>query len=227
MICIIDYGMGNLRSVQKALERVGAQAIVSESPTDIEHSESLVLPGVGAFGDAMRNLHATGLIQPLLDSIEGGKPLLGICLGMQLLFQESEELGIHTGLGVLSGRVRSFPFADPARNGRDLCKPRLKVPHIGWNQIHIQRFHPLLGNVADGSFAYFVHSYYVEPTDRSLVLADTDYGVDFASVVGRDNVMGIQFHPEKSQRVGLQILTNFAAGVRNPQLDHSESPTTR
>jgi glutamine amidotransferase len=225
MICIIDYGMGNLRSVQKALERVGAQAIVSKSPTDIERAGSVVLPGVGAFGDAMRNLRATGLIQPLFAAIEGGKPVLGICLGMQLLFEESEELGVHGGLGVLPGRVRSFPFADVAKNGADLRRSLLKVPHIGWNQIHIRRSHPLLDDVADGSFAYFVHSYYVEPTERSLALADTDYGVYFTSIVARGNVMGIQFHPEKSQRVGLQILTNFADGVRSPELGRPESLT--
>jgi glutamine amidotransferase len=214
MICIIDYGMGNLRSVQKALERVGALAIISDNPKDIERAEALVLPGVGAFGDAMRNLRAIGLIQPLLAAIEGSKPILGICLGMQLLFEESEELGTHVGLGVLPGRVCLFPFAVSASKRRALQEPALKVPHIGWNQIHIRRSHPLLHDVPDGSFAYFVHSYYVEPADDSLAVTDTDYGLDFASVVSRDNVMGIQFHPEKSQRVGLRILDNFALGLR-------------
>jgi len=215
MIHIIDYGMGNLRSVQKAFERVGAQAIVSGDPTDIECAEALVLPGVGAFGDAMRNLRAMGLIAPLLSAIERGKPTLGICLGMQLLFEESEEMGNYEGLGILPGRVRFFPFANSPADSSGTRLSSLKVPHMGWNQIHIRRAHPLLEGIADGSFAYFVHSYYVEPADPSLTLAETDYGVDFASVVGRDNLLGIQFHPEKSQRVGLQILANFAswAGV--------------
>ena len=217
MICIVDYGMGNLRSVQRAFERVEAEVIVSSKPMTIEDAEALVLPGVGAFGDAMRNLRVSGLVEPLLSSIERGKPTLGICLGMQLLFEESEELGIHEGLGVLPGRVRLFPFANStaspsssrceALSGR---KSAFKVPHVGWNQIHIRQFSPLLEGVADASFAYFVHSYYVEPADPSLIVAETDYGVDFASIVGRDNVWGIQFHPEKSQRVGLQILANFA-----------------
>ena len=210
MICIADYGMGNLRSVQRAFERVGAQAIVSSDPTDIERAEAVVLPGVGAFGDAMRHLRAIGLVEPLLSCIEGGRPVLGICLGLQLLFTESEELGVHRGLGVFPGRVCIFPFANSAASQRDPDGPTLKVPHIGWNQVHIRRSHPLLDGVADGSFAYFVHSYYAEPADPSIVVAETDYGLDFASVVGRHNVMGIQFHPEKSQRVGLQIVANFA-----------------
>jgi len=211
MICIVDYGMGNLRSVQKAFERVGAVAAVSRNPADIERATALVLPGVGAFGDAMGNLRQTGLVRPLLASVDAGKPMLGICLGMQLLFEESEELGIHEGLGFLAGRVRLFRFRDPATSSAlDSDRRSLKVPHIGWNQIHVCRSHPLLDSVADGSFAYFVHSYYVEPADRSLVLAETDYGAMFASVVGQDNTMGIQFHPEKSQRVGLRILANFA-----------------
>lgn len=210
MICIIDYGMGNLRSVQKALERVGAEAIVSRSPADVRRAEALVLPGVGAFGDAMRNLRAIDLVEPLLDSIEVGKPLLGICLGMQLLFEESEELGTHSGLGVLRGRVRLFPFANAATSPPEPGHSPLKVPHVGWNQIHIRRSHPLLDGVAHGSFAYFVHSYYVEPAHPSLVVAETDHGVDFASVVAQGNAMGIQFHPEKSQWVGLRILANFA-----------------
>ena len=210
MICIVDYGMGNLRSVQKAFEYVGTHAIVSSSPIDITRAEALVLPGVGAFGDAMHNLHTTGLVEPLVASLSEGKPTLGICLGMQLLFEKSEELGNHDGLGILPGNVRLFPSVNPATDVPGFHQLTLKVPHMGWNQIHIRRSHPLLDGVMDGSFAYFVHSYYVKTAASSLLIAETDYSVDFPSVVGRDNVMGIQFHPEKSQRVGLQILANFA-----------------
>ena len=196
MIAIIDYGMGNLRSVQKALERVGAEALLTEDPACIAHSPAIVLPGVGAFGDAIETLRHTGLDEAIREAIEEGRPFLGICLGMQLLFEESEEMGQHKGLGVFGGRVVRFDTA-------------LKVPHIGWNQIHIRRETPLLAGIAEGSYAYFVHSYYVQPAEPEIVLATTDYGVDYASIVGRDNIFGIQFHPEKSQEVGLKILENF------------------
>jgi glutamine amidotransferase len=209
MICIVDYGMGNLRSVQKALEHVGAHAVVSDHLADLEQADALILPGVGAFGDAMRNLRAAGLIEPLLSCVHTGKHLLGICLGMQLLFHESEEMGIHAGLGLLPGRVRIFPFGSAAAS-RDSGRRTLKVPHMGWNEVHLKRSHPLLADVPDRSFAYFVHSYYVEPADSSLIVAETDYGVDFASVIGQGTISGIQFHPEKSQQVGLRILANFA-----------------
>jgi glutamine amidotransferase len=229
MICIVDYGMGNLRSVQKAFDRVGATAVVSPNARDIERAEALVLPGVGAFGDAMRNLRANGLVQPLLAVVDAGKPVLGICLGMQLLFEESEELGIHRGLGLLPGRVRRFPFGSRAASTLGPSRPMSKVPHIGWNQIRIRRAHPLLEGVPDGSFAYFVHSYYVEPGHPSPVVAETDYGLDFASVVGRGNRMGIQFHPEKSQAVGLRILANFARAIPQPSAgdcgERSSGPT--
>lgn len=197
MIAIIDYGMGNLRSVQKAFEKIGAEAVVTSDEATIESASALVLPGVGAFGDAMANLREAGLVGSIYRAIEEGKPFLGICLGMQLLFEISEEMGVHQGLGVFKGRVMRF-------------RVNLKVPHMGWNQIHIRRPDLLLRGVADGSYVYFVHSYYVQPADPKIVLATTDYGIDYASIIGRDAIYGIQFHPEKSQDVGLMILHNFA-----------------
>ena len=200
MIAIVDYGMGNLRSVQKAFQKVGAEAVVTEERGIIEPARAVVLPGVGAFGDAMTNLRSQGLIETLERVVEEGRPLFGICLGLQLFFEESEEMGLHRGLGLFPGRVRRFDVG-------------LKVPHIGWNQVHIRRQSPLLDGLTDGSYAYFVHSYYVEPTDDDITLATTDYGLDFASIVGQGNVFGIQFHPEKSQDVGLRILSNFVAMI--------------
>jgi glutamine amidotransferase len=200
LIAIVDYGVGNLRSVQKALERVGAQAIITDDPAALEASAGVLLPGVGAFGDAIHNLHARRLVAPLLRQAERGKPLLGICLGMQLLFERSEEMGQHQGLGLLPGRVVRFPRSE------------LRVPHIGWNQLHIVQ-PGLLDGVQDGAYAYFVHSYYPIPEEPADVLATTDYGLEFASVVGRGPIFGAQFHPEKSQEVGLRLLANFACLV--------------
>ncbi len=197
MIAIVDYGVGNLRSVQKALERVGATAIVTDDPAALDAAHGIVLPGVGAFGDAMDNLRARRLFAPVLRQVDSGTPLLGICLGMQLLFDESEEMGHHEGLGLLPGRVVRFPEGD------------LKVPHIGWNQLRIVP-NKLLEGIADGAYAYFVHSYYPVPAEPADVLATTEYGLEFASVVGRGKVFGAQFHPEKSQEVGLKLLENFA-----------------
>lgn len=196
MIAIVDYGMGNLRSVQKAFEKIGATARIIPFPRDIEKANGIVLPGVGAFGQAMENLRLIGWDTALRQATVRGVPFIGICLGMQLLFESSEEMGWHEGLGILPGAVKRF-------NGD------LKVPQMGWNQIHIRQVHPLLHEVPDGSYAFFVHSYYCVPREPSLVLATTDYGIEFASVVGRDNVFGAQFHPEKSQVVGLKILENF------------------
>ena len=200
MIAIVDYGVGNLRSVQKALERVGAQAVITSNPSRLESARGIVLPGVGAFGDGMDNLRARGLVRPLLEQVAQDKPFLGICLGMQLLFDESEEMGLHEGLGLLAGRVVRFPESD------------LKVPHIGWNQLQ-GCGSGVLSGLSDGEYAYFVHSYYVVPAERSDIVATTEYGVDFASVVSRANVFGAQFHPEKSQDVGLRLLENFAGVV--------------
>jgi glutamine amidotransferase len=197
MIAIVDYGMGNLRSVQKALERVGATGVVTRDPTVLDAAQGLVLPGVGAFGDAMANLEAQRLVEPVLRHVDQRRPLLGICLGMQLLFDESEEMGQHRGLGLLPGRAVRFPEGD------------LKVPHIGWNKLRIAR-RGLLDGMVDGAYAYFVHSYYVVPEEPGDSLATTEYGIEFASVVGRDRIWGAQFHPEKSQEVGLGLLANFA-----------------
>ena len=197
MIAIVDYGVGNLRSVQKGLERVGATAVVTDDAAVLDAARGVILPGVGAFGDGMDNLKARRLVDPVLRQVQRGKPLLGICLGMQLLFEESEEMGQHQGLGLLSGRVVRFPDGD------------LKVPHIGWNQLLGPRG-DLLAGIQDGAYAYFVHSYYALPEDPGDVLATTEYGLDFASVVGRDKIWGAQFHPEKSQEIGLGLLANFA-----------------
>lgn len=204
MMAIVDCGAGNLRSVQKAIEGVGGEAHVTAEVKVLESAQGLILPGVGAFGDAMVNLRARGLVEPIRGLIAAGKPLLGICLGLQLLFDESEEMGQHCGLGVFAGRVVRFPpAASPA------SPTTYRVPHIGWNQLSIRRQTPLLAGVPAGSYAYFVHSYYAVPSDEAMVLATTEHGPAFASVVGDGNVFGVQFHPEKSQEVGLRILKNF------------------
>jgi glutamine amidotransferase len=201
---IIDYGMGNLRSVQKALEKVGAQAIVTRDVARIEAAAGVVLPGVGAFGACMENLRAYDLIEPIRRVIARGTPFLGICLGMQLLFEESEEFGPVRGLGIFPGRVVRFaPCGD------------LKIPHMGWNQIRATQRVPHLAGIADGAFVYFVHSYYVEPSDPALTATTTEYGITFASAIAHDNVFACQYHPEKSQAVGQVILRNFAALVGN------------
>ena len=197
-IVIIDYGMGNLRNVQKAFEHIGVAARISPDAADLRLADGLILPGVGAFGDAMENLHNAGLVDPIQQSVAAGKPLLGICLGLQLLFEESEEMGSHRGLGLLPGRVVRFPEGE------------LKVPHIGWNQLEpAPDAGPLLAGISAGAYAYFVHSYYALPAVSSDVLASTEYGVEFASIVGRGRVWGAQFHPEKSQEVGLRLLKNW------------------
>lgn len=197
-LTIIDYGVGNLRNVQKALAAVGVEAAISSDPDAVARAEALVLPGVGAFGDAIDNLRARDLEQPVLERIRAGTPLLGICVGLQLLFEESEEMGRHRGLGILPGRVVRFPDG-------------LTVPHMGWNQIEPQYEHPLLAGLAAGDFAYFAHSYHAVPADPATVVACTTYGQPFACIVARDNVCAIQFHPEKSQQVGLRLLRNFAS----------------
>jgi glutamine amidotransferase len=205
MIGIIDYGMGNLRSVQKAFEAAGYQAIVTRDDRELDNASHLVLPGVGAFGDCMANLDRYGLIEPIHRGIARGKPFLGICLGLQLLFTESHEFGVHKGLDVVAGTVKRFPVDSNPDRGR------LKVPHMGWNAVDIRRPAPPLAGLETGAHMYFVHSYYVEPRDESIVATMTDYGVPFVSSVWRDNVFACQFHPEKSQAVGLQIIRNFGA----------------
>ncbi len=207
-IAVVDYGMANLRSVQKALEKAGAGAVVTSDPEAILRADAVVFPGQGAFGDSMANLRSSGMDQALLEAIESGKPFLGICLGLQLLFEKSEEMGSHRGLGVWPGVVKRFPDGMTATlpDGTEIP---LKIPHIGWNQVWHRGDNPLLEGVPSGSYAYFVHSYYVAPSDESLVMCTTDYGIDFVSGCAQDNVWGIQFHPEKSQTVGLRVLSNF------------------
>ncbi len=196
-VVIVDYGMGNLRSVEKALESVAARPKISADPAVVSGSPRLILPGVGAFGDAMKNLRASGLDRALLAAIDGGCPLLGLCLGLQLLFSESEEFGRHQGLGLIPGKVRRFN------------RPGLQVPHVGWNQVESLAHDPLLSGINEGSFFYFVHSYFVEPDDPKDVLAMTDYGDRFCSIARRGSIWGAQFHPEKSQEAGKRLLRNF------------------
>jgi glutamine amidotransferase len=205
-IAVVDYGVGNLRNVYKALEAVGAPARVVTAPAELAGAAAVVLPGVGAFGDAAANLRAAGFELPMISAVAAGTPLLGICVGMQLLFDESEEMGRHAGLGIIPGRVLRFDNAMRGPDGRPL-----KVPQIGWNQLHHAGGDPLLAGVADGAYAYFVHSYYCAPNDAGATLATTDFGSAYASVVRRGRVWGIQCHPEKSQAVGLRILRNFVS----------------
>ena len=201
MIGIVDYGMGNLRSVQKALERVGAEAEVVADASEVAAADRLILPGVGAFADAMTHLRERGLDAPVTAFARSGKPFLGICLGLQLLFESSEEDGAHEGLGLLPGRVIRFEPTDPT----------LKVPQMGWNELDWgDPAPPLMIGLEPGAHVYFVHSYYATPTDPADVAATTNYGGPFCSAVHRDNLHATQFHPEKSQNVGLRILENFS-----------------
>lgn len=201
MIAVVDYGMGNLRSVQKGLERVGHQAEVTSDHQKITSAAGVVLPGVGAFARCMENLRKAELISPLLEVIEQGKPFLGICLGMQLLFTVSEEFGQHPGLGVLKGRVIRF-------------NQSLTTPHMGWNTISIKKQAPHLKGIDSDAYVYFVHSYYVLCEEEDFVCTTTPYGGAFASSIWKDNIFACQFHPEKSQAVGLQILKNFGELVK-------------
>jgi imidazole glycerol-phosphate synthase subunit HisH len=204
MIVIMDYGRGNLWSVQNGFAQVGAQVQVSADPDVIARADGVVFPGVGAFRDCMYNLQARGLEPVLRDVIGAGRPVLAICVGMQVLLTDSEEFGLSPGLGIIEGHVRRFPEAYAAQT------PRLKVPHMGWNQLYIRRSCPLLEGIPDGAFTYFVHSYYAVPTAPDVVVAGTEYGLDFASVLWQDNLYATQFHPEKSQTYGLRLLRNFA-----------------
>lgn len=199
MIAIIDYGMGNLRSVQKAFQRVGHDAIITDEPARLAEAAKIVLPGVGAFGDAMDELRRRKLIEPTLEAISQGKPFLGICLGLALLFETSSEFGQHAGLGVLKGKVVRFELPH-----------EFKVPHMGWNQIAVRRRPPILEGIPDGSHFYFVHSYYVVPAEEEVIACETDFGGMFTSMIWRDHVYATQFHPEKSQRDGLRLLQQFA-----------------
>ncbi len=199
MIVIVDYGMGNLRSVQKGFEKVGASAVISRDPGQIKDCEKLVLPGVGAFPECMKNLDSFRLVTPILDFIKSDRPFLGICLGLQLLFDESEEFGLHSGLKVIPGKVKAFD--------KDMG---LKIPHMGWNQVMFEKEAPIFKNIPDGSWFYFVHSYYVDPLYPQDIAARANYGIDFTCAVSRSNLYALQFHPEKSQDNGLRILSNFA-----------------
>lgn len=200
-IAIIDYGVGNLRSVEKAFAATGNPTIISNDESVLREAKGLVLPGVGAFAACMKALTARGFDEFVRRWVMEGKPLLGICVGMQMLFEESEEFGDSAGLGLLRGRVRRF--------SNDLV-----VPQVGWNQVRKRGLHPLLGKIDDQAFFYFVHSYYCEVDDPAVVIAETDYDLTYTSIVAHGDLFGVQFHPEKSQAVGLQMLSNFAQRVR-------------
>ena len=202
MIAVVDYGMGNLRSVQKAFEVVGSDAIVTSDPQRIAEARSVVLPGVGAFKDCMDNLNAMGLTEPVCQAIHIGKPFLGICLGLQLLFEHSVEFGTVPGLGILPGKVQRF---DPD------AYPDLKVPHMGWNTLNVKKSTALLEPTSAHPFFYFVHSYYVQPEDPGVIATTTEYGVEFVSGIQHENIHAFQFHPEKSQKAGLTLLKKFSS----------------
>ena len=197
MIAIIDYGMGNLRSVEKGFQKVGVEVQVTNKPEVVEKADGVVLPGVGAFKDCMQELTNLQLTDTVVDVIKQGKPYLGICLGLQILFSGSEEFGKCRGLGIFKGKVVRFKNGD------------LKIPQMGWNELNIKQQSPLLSDIPDKSYFYFVHSYYVAPEDDSIILTSTDYGIEFTSAVCRDNIYAVQFHPEKSQALGLKLLENF------------------
>jgi glutamine amidotransferase len=199
MITIVNCGINNLRSVEKAFQHLGHEVHVTRDPAEVAAADKIVLPGVGAFAAAMSSLHQAGLTEPLLTHIASGKPLLGVCLALQLLFDRSEELGLYAGLGVVSGKVLRLPDA-----------PDLKIPHMGWSALHFPRASRLFRGVEPGDMVYFVHSYHVVPDDPSVVTATSHHGIEFVAGIERDNVMAVQFHPEKSSAVGLKILDNFA-----------------
>ena len=196
MIVVINYGAGNIRSVSKALEKVGAQVRVTEDPKTIDKADKIVLPGVGAFGKAVEAIQSRNLVEPLVRSIEKNKPFLGICLGMHMLFQSSEENPEIEGFSILKGKVVRFPAGD-------------KVPHLGWNQVHQKKDSPLWKGIPDQSFYYFAHSYFVQPENSGVIAGETEYDITFTSSIWKENLFGVQFHPEKSQKWGLKILRNF------------------
>lgn len=195
-LVIVDYGAGNLRSVARAVAHAGGEPLITASGRDVERAEALIVPGVGAAADTMRNLKRHALVEPIREYIAGGRPFLGVCMGQQALFDVSEEGGEHACLGVLRGRVVRLPDG-------------LKVPHMGWNRVRIVREHPIFDGIADGSYFYFVHSYYPRPEEAEIVIGETEYGVTFPSVVARENVVATQFHPEKSGAMGLRMYENF------------------
>lgn len=205
MIAIIDYGMGNLRSVEKGFEKVGVRAKIVKDPKEVDQADGVVLPGVGAFADTMDSLKKTGMDLAVKRVVDEGRPFLGICLGLQLLFEVSEEWGHNKGLGIFPGTVRRLPDG-------------MKVPHMGWNQVRFKGRHPLFRDLPDNTSFYFVHSYYVAPEQDNIIIGVTDYGVEFTSAVGYKNTLAIQFHPEKSSILGLRILWNFGRIVENVDL---------
>ena len=202
-VAVVDYGMGNLRSVEKGCLKVGLTPRVTSSPEEVKRAKAIVLPGVGAFRDCIHELTRLKLLDTIIKSIQDGKPYLGICLGLQILFTESEEFGHYEGMNIFPGRVIRF------------SNPTLKVPHMGWNSLNFQKNSPLFEGIDNRSFFYFVHSYYVIPDDTSIVSGTTDYGLNFTSMIWKDNVFACQFHPEKSQTVGLKILHNFGKYISN------------
>lgn len=207
-ITMIDYGASNIRSAQKAFEHIGAEVVLTEDPEVVRKADKLVLPGVGAFGSGMAGLHERNLPAAIHEAIQRGVPFLGICVGMQLMFDTGTEMGTHQGLGLIPGKVIRFPAS--------LQSPipqSLKIPHMGWNQLEPAWESPLIADTKKGDYAYFVHSYYCDPEEATAVLAWTDYGFPFAAIVAKDNVYGLQFHPEKSQSVGLHILENFVKRI--------------
>ncbi len=212
-IAILDYGMGNVRSVETGFRRVGFDALLTRDPEEIRKATHIVLPGVGAFRDCMENLKTYGLIEPLKEALQSGRPFLGICLGLQILFEESEEFGESKGLAIMRGKVVRFrgDMSEEIENRKTGVKRKypLKIPHMGWNAVRILKDHPILEGIEDGSYFYFVHSYYVVPED-DVAVTTTSYGIDFVSAIARDNIFACQFHPEKSQKVGLRLLKNFA-----------------
>ncbi|MCW4572955.1 glutamine amidotransferase [Venenivibrio stagnispumantis] len=204
MIMLVDYGMGNLRSVEKALQKVGLEVNRSSNPEDIDKADAIVVPGVGAFADAIHNLERFGLKDKIIQAINQGKPYLGICLGLQILFEYGYEFGEHEGLGIIKGKVIRF---DERLN--------IKIPHMGWNQVWIKKKDKMFKNIKEGDYFYFVHSYYAVPDEEDVIASYTDYGVDFCSAIEKDNIWAVQFHPEKSQTTGLKFLQNFADFVKN------------
>lgn len=202
MIAIVDYGAGNLRSVQKALEKLGYEALLTSEPGEVSRAAGVILPGVGSACGIMGGLRRSGMVDPIKDVIARGVPFLGVCMGLQVLFTGSDEGGGEECLDVLPGRVRRLP-------------PGLKVPHMGWNGVRQSAEHPLWQGIPDGSYFYFVHSYYVDPVDRSVIAGETEYGIPFTSAIARGNLMGTQFHPEKSGALGVRLYENFARLVRD------------
>ncbi len=205
MIAIVDYGMGNIRSVEKAFHKIGVDAQVTADPSSVRNASGIVLPGVGAFRDCMANLDNLNILDTIVGEVRKGKPYLGICLGLQILFSESEEFGHCKGLGIFPGRVVRFQLADPT----------LKIPHMGWNTVSFNKQPPVCTGIPDRSHFYFVHSYYVVPENPDIIAGTTEYGIPFTSMVWKDNVMATQFHPEKSQDLGLRMLKGFADFVRS------------